>query len=136
MSDPFPFTPVPTTPRHDGWTAPKQRAFIDLLAECGVVAAAAKAVGMSPRSAYALRKRPDAASFAAAWDDALACGRGASLSRAIERAIDGEVRRVYYRGRPVGEYRVYNNRLLIAALRAIDSRARDVEEPRWEEPSW
>ena len=67
------FDPVPSaSTRRDGWTPDKQRAFIERLGECGVVSIAARAVGMSPKSAYVLRKRPGAESFAAAWDEAAA----------------------------------------------------------------
>jgi len=32
-----PFTPVPVRARHDGWTVEKQYAFIEALAETGIV---------------------------------------------------------------------------------------------------
>lgn len=118
MSEPFPFTPVRTAyNRHDGWTAPKQRLFIARLAECGPVSAAAGSVGMSPKSAYALRKRPDAGSFAAAWDDAVLTGQQAALLDAYDRAVNGTLEPIFYRGRQVGERRHRSDRLLIAALR-------------------
>ncbi|HEX8485800.1 hypothetical protein [Sphingomonas sp.] len=119
--DPLAFTPVATaTARHDGWTPARQREFIEQLARCGVVAAAAKAVGMSAKSAYALLKRAGAGSFADAWNTAIDSGRQRSLDTAIERAIHGVARPVFYRGRQVGEYRTYNDRLVIAAIRARD----------------
>ena len=120
MTDPPAFTPVPTaSSRRDGWTPAKQRAFIDQLARCGVVAAAAKAVGMSPKSAYALRKRDNAASFAAAWDEAARRGGNEAAALAIDRAVDGVVEPVFRRGRQVGEQRRYNDRLLMAAIRHL-----------------
>lgn len=39
----IPFDPVPVQPRRDGWTAAKQRRFIEALAETGIVRAAAAA---------------------------------------------------------------------------------------------
>ncbi len=63
-----PFDPVPVAARHDGWTPEKQRGFIDALAACGCVKAAAQHVGMTPKSAYRLRNRADAISFAAVAD--------------------------------------------------------------------
>lgn len=69
------FAPVPVRPRHDGWTPQLQRRFIVALARGASVEAAARAVGKSRTTAYALRKRPGAESFAAAWDSALACAR-------------------------------------------------------------
>ena len=112
------FAPVPSaSARHDGWTPARQREFIDQLARIGVVAAAARAVGLSAKSAYALRKRAGAESFAAAWDAALAEGRDNATDTAIDRALNGVATPVFYRGRQIGERRRFNDRLLIAALR-------------------
>ncbi len=66
-----PFYPVPVRGRHDGWTLERQARFLGMLAETGSVLAACGAVGMSRNTAYALRRKPDAESFAAAWDAAL-----------------------------------------------------------------
>ena len=65
------FTPVPVRGRHDGWTVDRQKGFILRLALGGHVTLAARAVGLSRKSAYRLRERPDARSFAAAWDKAV-----------------------------------------------------------------
>jgi len=65
------FTPLLLKVGHDGWTPARQRHFIEQLAACRSVARARKAVGMSAVTAYALRKKPGAESFAAAWDSAL-----------------------------------------------------------------
>jgi hypothetical protein len=113
------FVPVPVKSRRDGWTAARQLAFILRLALIGGVAAAAKAVGMSRESAYRLRGRPGAASFAAAWDKAQGWGRGRAADLGMDRAIHGEKRGVFYRGRKVGEYVRHDNRLLIAALNRL-----------------
>ena len=60
--------------RHDGWTAERQALFIGALRISRSVSHAAEAVGMSRKSAYALRRRSAAARFAAAWDLALRQG--------------------------------------------------------------
>jgi len=113
------FTPVPSTRnRHDGWTAQRQSAFLVALAKLGLVAAAARAVGMSARSAYRLRARDTLGSFSSAWEQALADGRRRALDTGIARAIDGQLVPVYYRGRKIDEYIRFDDRLLIAALRA------------------
>ena len=106
--------------RHDGWTPERQRAFIEALAKIGMVSAAARSVGMSRKSAYALleRARPDS-SFARAWREAQALGRVTAEFTAIERAIDGVELPYFYRGTQRGVRRVYNDRLLIAALAAM-----------------
>lgn len=123
--DPIPFDPVPTAPRRDGWTSARQRDFIDALGKCGLVAAAAREVGMTPKSAYRLRARADAESFAAAWDVAVDQGRAVATDTAIERAMEGVAEPVFRGGLQVGERRRYDNRLLIAALRHWRPAARD-----------
>lgn len=115
--DPLDFTPVAVALRHHGWTPERQRDFIEQLGRIGLVSAAARAVGKSPKSAYALRRRADAASFAAAWEAALAEGQSRALDNAIGRALDGERTPIFYKGRQVGERVRYNDGLLIAALR-------------------
>ncbi|HJS09698.1 hypothetical protein [Sphingopyxis sp.] len=75
--------------RADGWTPETQANFIRALEAMGSVGQAAKAVGMGRRSAYRLRDRPDAASFAAAWDRAISMGRTHQFSIAMDRAING-----------------------------------------------
>src|SRR3954452_2284835 len=66
------FTPVPLRARRDGWSPALQLRFIRLLADGMKPGAAAEAVGRNRQNAYALRKRPGAESFAAAWDAAVA----------------------------------------------------------------
>jgi hypothetical protein len=66
------FVPVPLRSRRDGWTEERQRIFIATLARTRCVGRAAAAAGMSRESAYRLRRRKGAASFAAAWDSIFA----------------------------------------------------------------
>jgi hypothetical protein len=84
------FAPVPQQ-RHraDGWTPETQARFINALEAMGSVGKAARAVGIGRASAYRLRDRPGSASFAAAWDRAIAMGRTLQYSIAIDRAING-----------------------------------------------
>lgn len=84
------FTPVPQQ-RHraDGWTPETQANFVRALSAMGSVGKAARAVGMGRASAYRLRERPGAASFAAAWDRAIAAGRTHQFSIAMDRALNG-----------------------------------------------
>jgi hypothetical protein len=111
------FAPVVTASnRHDGWTPDRQRRFIAAMALSGSVAGAAKAVGMSGVSAYNLRKRPGAESFAAAWDNALTQGRDRAFEIAVDRAVNGVTTPRYYRGRFVGTTHRYDHRAIIAAL--------------------
>src|SRR3546814_6904739 len=84
------FAPVPQQ-RHraDGWTPVTQQCFIRALEAMGSVGQAARAVGMGRRSAYRLRDRPGAESFAQAWDRAIAMGRMRQYDYAMDRAING-----------------------------------------------
>ncbi|MFN3944022.1 MAG: hypothetical protein ACK4K7_03725 [Allosphingosinicella sp.] len=116
---PLVFDPVPSASRRrDGWTAGRQRAFIDALARIGLVSEAAKAAGMSRKSAYALLKRagPDSG-FARAWEAAQAQGQDVVRSHAIDQALNGVEVPYFYRGIQRGTRRLFNDRLLIAALR-------------------
>lgn len=84
------FTPVALDRvRHDGWTPERQRLFLIALAALGTVDSAAQAVGMSRISAYNLKKRADAGSFADEWERALGFGRDMMFDYALERAIYG-----------------------------------------------
>ncbi|MEE4210403.1 MAG: hypothetical protein V2I43_14205 [Parvularcula sp.] len=112
------FTPVPRRyVRHDGWTAARQRAFIEALADTGSVGAACKAVNMSQGGAYQLRRQKGAASFRAAWDAALDCGVRRLEDVAMERALNGVEEPFYVYGNHVGTRTRYNDRLLMFLLR-------------------
>jgi hypothetical protein len=121
--------------RHDGWTQARQELFLIQLERLGIVSAAARAVGMSPKSAYALLNRSEEEqsnddpipSFAAAWHAAIAIGHGNAVSLAIERAVEGEIRPVFYRGRQVGERRIFDNRLLARAVQLYARTPRGVD---------
>jgi hypothetical protein len=62
------FAPVSLRSRHKGWTPGRQRAFIRWLAKGLRPGRTAARVGMSRKSAYALRSRPGGQGFAAAWE--------------------------------------------------------------------
>lgn len=115
--DPLAFTPVPTERvRHDGWTPDRQRRFIEALALMGVVSRATRAVGKSIQSAYMLRRRAGAESFAAAWDLALEMGRDRAFAIAMERATIGIATPYHYRGEVVGVRHRFDYRLALAAI--------------------
>lgn len=69
--DPFAFEPVLLRARRGGWSPGRQRAFIAALAETRCVRAACRRVAVAPESAYRLARRPDAAGFRRAWEEAL-----------------------------------------------------------------
>src|SRR3954451_8048479 len=118
-SAPPPFDPVPGRTRRDGWTPQRQRAFIAALDGGLGAGAAARSVGMSKQTAYALRRRPGAESFAAAWGEAVGRAkrrRCKGISERTRAAIDGIAVPVRYRGRIVGTRMKYDDRQLIRLL--------------------
>lgn len=120
------FTPVPVRSRADGWTPDRQRAFIAALRTRPCIEAAARAAGMSRESAYRLRRKPGAESFAAAWDAAMAAlPRGMSDPSLLwHRAFYGTAKPVIRGGVPVGELIGLDNRALLTLLGRFDRLAR------------
>jgi len=103
-SDLSAFAPVPLRSRRDGWTAGRQRLFIEALGDGLGPARAARLLGMTRQTAYALRHRPGSAAFADAWDAAVEGARQRRLAALPPRAagwqriIEGVPRPVRYRG--------------------------------------
>lgn len=116
--DEFEWRPVARRPRSDGWTPEVQRAFIDALADTGLVSAAAQSVNMSVQSCYRLRRAAGSESFAAAWHAALAAAAERVLDIAFERAIQGEDVPVFKDGKRVGAVTRYNDRMAMFIIRA------------------
>lgn len=114
------FEPVPTRARHDGWTPQKQHDFILALAACACVVEAAASVGMTAKSAYRLRARPDASAFRQAWDIALDFAIRRLGEQALSRALNGVTRPIFYQGEQVGERVHYDERLTMFLLRTRD----------------
>lgn len=110
------FDPVDVRARIDGWTPECQRAFVEALADTGVIREAAGRVGMSEQSVAQLRRRPGSASFVAACEAAMIIATRRLRSVAFDRAINGYTRQVFYHGELKGETRVYDPRLLILLL--------------------
>lgn len=128
------FVPASPRERRDGWTPEKQVDFIDALGECGCVTEACERVGLSPSTAYRLRRRVDAYSFRAAWDAALDYAIRRLSDAAFSRALHGVTRPVWFQGEQVGERRYYDERLTMFLLRYRDPDTygawRDRREPR------
>ena len=114
------FLPARPRTRHDGWTPKKQHDFIAALAASGCVMEAARSVGMTTRSAYRLRARPDATYFRQAWDVALDFAIRLLGEAAFSRALQGVSRPVFYQGEQIGERRHYDERLTMFLLRYRD----------------
>jgi hypothetical protein len=123
------FVPVAVKARRDGWSPAVQQGFTLALAAGLGVSGAARSVGRSRETAYRLRDRPGAESFAAAWDRALhfAGNRppppGAS---AWERGVEGILVPVLHRGKVVAWRRKYCDRTLgrlLASAHAASARS-------------
>jgi hypothetical protein len=100
------FDPVPVRAQHNGWSPALQLRFILALARGAGPDEAARSLGRTRQSVYRLRKKPGAASFAAAWDRAQGFARslrGAGHSLAADfGGIDTILVPRTYRGRLVG----------------------------------
>lgn len=123
------FHPVPLRARSDGWSEERQCGFLAQLYVTGSVTAAARAMGMTRASAYRLRARDGAESFAHAWDRVLApLGSGHAgrpkpdwrkvTDEALARRLEtGLVQPVIYRGRMTAIRRKADNSALFRLLR-------------------
>jgi hypothetical protein len=112
------FTPEPVRKRHDGWTVDKQYAFIQALAETGIVEEACRRVGMSRTSADKLRSRPCGVHFRRAWEIAIDYSLNRIEEEAFLRSRRGVARPIFYKGEQVGEWRHYDERLTMFLLRS------------------
>ncbi len=73
--------------RKDGWTITRRRRFLNMLAETCNVRHSCEVAGMSPYSAYDLRRRDPA--FAALWEEALARGYEVLEQALLSHALAG-----------------------------------------------
>ncbi len=114
------FEPAPTRNRHSGWTAERQRTFIERVALTGNVGEACALAGLSSTSFYRLCQKPGAESFVRAWQAAriLAATRGSAI--AWDRAVNGRVERFYKDGELVVERRIPSDYLLTWLLARLD----------------
>jgi hypothetical protein len=114
------FTPAPTRNRYSGWTAARQRRFLDHLSLSGSVGEAAALVGVTSRSAYMLRNRAGGESFARAWDAALQLAATRLAAIAFDRALHGRCERFYKDGELVMERKMPSDYLLTWLLARLD----------------
>jgi hypothetical protein len=120
-----PFYPVPIRTRSDGWTALRQADFLGFLAETGSITAAAELVGMSRKGAYALRAKPGAESFAAAWDAALWLPeRKVTVDDQRFFAEEGLLHLRFFRGRYRGSQQIPDTSALLRLVRKLKPVAR------------
>jgi hypothetical protein len=127
------FVPVLQRARSDGWSPERQAHFLAQLAITRSVSAAARAVGMARETAYRLRARPGAESFAAAWDCVLGRAgpkRKVTFEERRVRAMVGLIQPRIYRGKCTAIVRKADNSALLAYLADLDRFARDRKEDR------
>lgn len=105
--------------RADGWSPGRQAAFLAHLADHGVVADAARAVGMSLAGAYALRRTARGYAFSLGWEAALIIARRIVVDKLMAAAIEGEQAR-WVREEGVTTYHRQNTRLSLALLERIN----------------
>lgn len=104
--------------RHDGWSLTKQVAFLRALSATHSVHEAARSVGCSRQSAYRLRSRLKGQPIDLAWEVAYHHSSDVLAHAALDRAINGVKRPVFYKGEQVGYYRRFDEGLTVALLRS------------------
>jgi hypothetical protein len=109
--------------REHGWTPDRVRTFLNALADCGVVADAARAAGMSRQSAYNLRNRTASRAFHLAWAAAELRARQRLSDELMSRAIHGFVEVTLRTGGIREERHRFDNRLGLAMLTRLDRKA-------------
>jgi hypothetical protein len=114
------FAPAPTRNRRSGWTAERQRLFIETLAETGCVSEACAVVGLSARSAYKLRHRPGAEAFNEALVHAESMAATRLTALAFDRAVHGKSEYLFRDGVLVAERRTPSDRLLMWLISHLD----------------
>ena len=114
------FDIAPTRKRHAGWTAERQRKFIEHLALTGNVGEACALVGVASSSAYRLKNKVGAESFSRAWDAAVRLASTRLTSILLDRALNGRVERHYKDGELVMERRIPSDYLLTWFIARLD----------------
>src|SRR4051812_30575370 len=114
------FEIAPTRNKHSGWTADRQRRFIENLSLTGSIGESAALVGIDSRSAYRLRNKAGAESFARAWDAALSLAATRLAAIAFDRALHGRSERFYRGGELVMERKMPSDYLLTWLLSRLD----------------
>jgi len=120
------FDPVAVRARHDGWNADDQLRFILKLSRGALVDEACRDLGHSRQSAYSLRRRAEANSFARAWHRAIVMGRTALRARRrqpasdLSWALETLLVPKFYRGRLVGFVQRHDDRNAIRLLAECD----------------
>lgn len=105
--------------RADGWSAGRQAAFLAHLADNGLVADAARSVGMSLAGGYALRRTARGYAFHLGWEAAVLIARRIIADNLMTAAIRGEEAR-WVREDGVTSYVRQNTKLSLTLLGRIN----------------
>ena len=103
-------------PRRDGWSLSKQTAFLRALSATHSVTDAARSVQMTRQSAYRLRSKLKGQPFDLAWEVAFHHSYDVLAHAALDRALNGVERPVFFQGEQIGSYRRFDERLTVALL--------------------
>jgi hypothetical protein len=95
--------------------APKTRAFLAAIRLMPSITMAAKAAGIRRELHYRRLKKDEA--YRKAFEESWESGCGALEDRAIERAMEGTLRPVFWKGKAVGAVREYPEGLMQFLLR-------------------
>ena len=105
--------------RADGWSAGRRAAFLAHLADNGVVADAARSVGMSLAGGYALRRTARGYAFNLGWEAAVIIARRVIEDQVMTAAIKGEQSR-WVREDGVTTYTRQNTKLSLTLLDRVN----------------
>ncbi|WP_052507699.1 hypothetical protein [Sphingomonas hengshuiensis] len=111
------------TQRHDGWTADRQRAFLQALSEGSSVSHACQIVGLSVQSAYAFRRAARGAGFALGWQAAQLLAREVLADTLMDRALHGTQEIRFHPDGSDTSYCKYDNHLALKMLARMDRMA-------------
>jgi len=114
------FEIAPSRKRHAGWTAERQRKFIEHPSVSGQVGEACALVGLSSSSFYRLCNKVGADSFVKACNAARTLAATRASVIVWDRAINGRVERFYKDGELTMERRIRSNYLLTWLLSRLD----------------
>ncbi|HMG48688.1 MAG TPA: hypothetical protein VK614_14665 [Allosphingosinicella sp.] len=115
MADP---APPPRRHRRDGFSLERQQQFVEKLRDTASITDAARLTGISRSTVYNLLNSADGDPFRAAVEEALKGTDVLLEATALDRAVNGQEEIVYFQGRRVGVRWKYDNKLLMALLRA------------------
>lgn len=125
------FRPVAVRAQHNCWSPALQLRFVVALARGAGPDEAARALGRTRQSVYRLRRRPDAAGFAAAWDAAIAFSRDAAAAGRSPAPNSGGIETIlvprHYRGRLIGFVQREDVAGAMRTLRRLDRFAEKLE---------